>query len=107
MKTCARWALGVAVLLLCGCGSAGAPEVAPSSLAACGFDSPCPSGERCDISQSCGPLPDGGTACSPVSGDARCHRDCSAGQACASGERCTEVSLFDRADSADAGALCL
>lgn len=96
---------GAVAALFLACG--GTPAVTPaSSLQSCDFHQACPQGEICNVSQNCGINPDGGGDCGEVSGDKRCHRDCLQSQTCAPDETCTRVSLFDRHDSADGGAIC-
>lgn len=98
-----RWFLILTVGLL-GCDvasvapDAGLPEA--SSLRACDFDGGCDPGEICDISQSCGPAPDGGADCGPIQGSLQCHRNCSEDHLCAVGEVCVSHVLFDRTDYA-------
>ena len=69
------------------------------SMAAC-FNN-CGSGEVCFTQVICGPLPDGGSACSVgpgTVGDDRCHRACDSSSVCSAGEQCIRYQFFGCSD---------
>jgi hypothetical protein len=77
--------------------------LAQATKPGCSSDNDCPAGTRCYYSQYCGP---GGTGCTPVEGDLKCHKSCTIDSDCSAPEKCKNLSIF-RGDVGERIKICL